>query len=469
MSAARKIGFKDILIEKTKNWSLPMKVNRGTALRSTLVMLLSFLLCMCAPAASQENAPLVQKVKKIQTEIEEIRGQKFKRPIAVQNQSLADFGRYIDAQMSKQYPDEYLKNYGKVVKILGLYRGPEIEDYRELAKMVVQSQAAAYYDPPSNTFYVVMQNLPEMMLHTVFAHELYHGFQDQHFNLDGYYVSQGRGKLNDDELLARQAVVEGEATYVMMLWSLKQMFGQLPDAAMLDMSIKMQANMSIAQLLEMVKSGAGLQAAQGDMQQAVQAMDDIPPFMLETMLGAYLKGLRFVYAIQKHGWQKVAELYTTPPVSSEQILHPEKWLSGEIPVRIVWPHLADAPLFKTWHVLEQNTLGELQWRIIFAEHEMRDAGMQAAAGWQGDRYAVLQHNQDGQKHLLLMATAWDSDADAVEFKKAYEKLLKVKYPRGERKALLEQDEQNVYIVESDGPEELRQYVQFMRAAQPANR
>ena len=86
-----------------------------------------------------------------------------------------------------------------------------------MTKAVMQSQVAAYYDPESDAFYVVTQDLSEQMLGGLYAHELYHGLQDQHYNLDEYILSQTGGKLNDDELLARQAVVEGEATYIMTL------------------------------------------------------------------------------------------------------------------------------------------------------------------------------------------------------------------------------------------------------------
>jgi len=407
---------------------------------------------------------LQQEVQEIQKELENIRGEKFKHPIMVKKQSLADFGKYIDKQMSEQYPEIYLKNYGRIVKKLGLYTGPEITNYKELAKMVVQSQAAAYYDPATKTFYVVMQNLPDIMQKTVYAHELYHGFQDQYFDLKQYYLSQTKGKLNDDELLARQAVVEGEATYIMTLWSLKHMMGQIPDASFLDMSIKMQANLDVKQLLNMVKSGAVPQLQKGDMENAVKAMDNIPPFILETMVGAYLKGLNFINDIHKNGWAKVAELYRIPPASSEQILHPSKWLQHENPARIHWQNFRKNKLFAGWTLLEKNTVGEFQWRIIFSEFKMQDDGLHAAAGWNGDRFAVLQNKHNPEDLLLLLYTTWDSEKDAQEFTQAYKQLLKLKYPEHDETSIVKKTNKDVFIVEGGKPSDSQQYLRFIQHA-----
>ncbi len=410
---------------------------------------------------SQTSDPIKAKIVTIQKQIEEIRGLKFKKPVKVQNQSLDDFGKYLDRVLEKQMPEKLAKNYGKIVTKLGLYRGPEITDVRELAKMVMQSQAAAYYDPGTETFYVVMPNLPEGMLTSVYAHELYHGLQDQYFDLEKYVLSQFEDRLNDDELLARQATVEGEATYIMTLWSMKSMFGAVPDTAMLEMAINMQAQLDIRTMINMLKSGAIPEASEGDIHQAVKAIDEIPSFLLETLVGAYLKGMAFVFQIQKHGWQKVQSLYAQPPVSSEQILHPQKWLNNERPYRLKWATFSDQPIFAGWDLLEANAIGELQWRIIFAVHDLASDGIMAAAGWNGDTFAVLEH-QTTKELLLLIYTCWDSKTEAEEFYTLYQKLLKSKYPEEQFQHVL-LTENEVLIVEGGSEEQLEATLSFMKS------
>jgi hypothetical protein len=409
---------------------------------------------------SQTSDQIKAKIDTIQKQIEEIRGLKFKKPVKVQNQSLADFGKYLDHALERQMPEKLAKNYGKIVAKLGLYRGPEIGDVRVLAKMVMQTQAAAYYDPATETFYIVMHNLPEGMLASVYAHELYHGLQDQYFDLEKYVLSQSENHLNDDELLARQATVEGEATYIMTLWSMKTMLGAVPDTAMLEMAINMQAQLDIRTMLNMLKSGVIPGASKSDIHQAVNAIDEIPPFLLETLVGAYLKGMAFVFQIQKHGWEKVQSLYSQPPVSSEQILHPQKWLANEKPYRLQWAAFSEQPIFAGWDLLETNTIGELQWRIIFAAHDLASEGIGAAAGWNGDTFTVLE-NQITKELLLLLYTCWDSKTDAEEFYTLYQKLLKIKYP-DESFYNLQIIENEVLIVEGGGKGQLEVFLSFMK-------
>ncbi|MFQ5650408.1 MAG: hypothetical protein ACE5IY_10745 [bacterium] len=390
--------------------------------------MLSFGLSILPPATSALRAQAgaeEMRIARIQSGLEDIRGSKFKHPIKVATQSREAFGQYIEQALERQIPAGLLENYDKVVRKLGLYRGPEIEDFRTLARLVVQSQAAAYYDPEKETFFVVMQELPDQMLNVVYAHELYHGLQDQNFDLETYLVSPPES-LNDDELLARQSVVEGEATYVSQLWAMKNLFGTVPDRSALQIAIRMQAQMGVAELLQMVKSGAPSMVDSDQLQDALHSLDDIPGFMLETMLGPYFKGMGFVFEIHALGWEKVEALYGTPPMSTEQILHPEKWLSNEIPMRLSWPGFEKESLFVGWNLLEANTLGELRWRIIFAEHDLVSLATSAAAGWNGDSYAVLEQAQTGEL-LLLIASSWDSEKEATEFAQAYEQLLSFKY------------------------------------------
>ena len=93
------------------------------------------------------------------------------------------------------------------------------------------------------------------MLGEFYPHELCHGLQDQYFNLDKYILSQSGGELNDDEVLARQAVVEGGATYIMTLWSMQKMLGMVPDREILKMSIYLQEQMNTEMMIAMLKSG----------------------------------------------------------------------------------------------------------------------------------------------------------------------------------------------------------------------
>lgn len=410
------------------------------------------LLCLAAalPAAAVETAltadPAVE-VREIMELISRVREKDFTGPIAAADQSLEDFEAYLDRTLAEQTPPDLAAHFETVVRTVGLYRGESLGDFQAMTKMVMMSQAAAYYDPESATFYVVMDDLNDALRRPIYAHELTHGLQDQHHDLNAFLLHQA-GVMNDDELLARQSVVEGEATYVMTIASVVDMMGVTPTREMLGIGIQMQAAMDAKQMTAMLDGSPVLEEMGEDMAAAAAAMDDIPAFLMETLMGSYLKGQAFVHAVQADGWEAVDRLYAAPPVSSEQILHPEKYAAGETPVRFDLAEL-DPSLTAGWTLLHANTLGELQWRIVFDEHGLADVAEVAAAGWDGDAYGVFQ--DDAGATLLLLATHWDTEADAADFEAAYQGVIDAKGGHGAVSRLVRRDGRWVGVVEGGSP------------------
>ena len=396
--------------------------------------------------AQQSNAQA--RADQISEEVAQLRGLPFRQPITVKNQSIEGFSRYLDAELKKQLPQKRARYFGKIVQKLGLYRGPEIKDIAEMIKTVMTSQTGAYYDPATKTFYVLMSQNNAMELGTIFSHELYHGLQDQYWDLDAYLLSQAAGALNDDQLMARQAVVEGEATYLMTLWTMQDMLGFTPDHSMIAMALKLQAQMDVEMLQEMMMSQAVADSVSEDVRKAILKMKEFPAFMIESLLGVYMKGAAFIAEVITQGgsWEKVEELFTNPPSSTEQILYPEKWLAGENPYTLSWPDFESEAALVDWEEIDSNVIGEIQWRIIFAEHQMKARGITASAGWDGDSYTVFKHRETDD-WLLFVYTCWDSPKDAAEFAEAYKALLKIKYQTENEPTKLVVEGSDVFIVE----------------------
>jgi len=315
------------------------------------------------------------------------------------------------------------------------------------------SQAAAYYDPAEKRIYILSGTGDELELGLIYAHELYHGMQDQYFDLEAY-LPQG-SKLDGDQLLARQAVVEGEATYIHTLWAVRKMMNSMPSRELIAPAIRMQADLTIDQLRGMVGESA---------QEAMAQIDDIPPFILETLLGNYLKGAAFIFAVQEQGWPAVETLFKAyPPQSTEQILHPEKWLAHEGPATIVWPDFARVPALRDWQLLDDDVVGEIQWRIIFNAQGLQGEAEAAAAGWDGDRYAVFKR-KGSDETLLLLRTSWDSEAEATQFVTAYRRALAVKYEGASDPVRVEQQGADVFIVEGGRKADLDALIKVVHQA-----
>ena len=428
------------------------------------VAIAAALLASAASIAQQPTADAQRTADAIAAEVAGIRGLPL-RAVPVETQSPERFGEYVRGRIDEAVPPSLSGHYDAIVRTLGLYRGPRIDDFPTLMSSVMASQAGAYYDPKAKRFYMLMTRMPELMQGVLYSHELYHALQDQHFDLTRYLeFDRSPRSLDSDQMLARQAVVEGEATYVMTLWTLQRTMGAIPPREMLAQVIGLQSSMSLEQMRAMIEQPQVAEQVGEDLRDAMKAAQSIPPFLLDEMIGAYMKGMGFVFAIQGRGWPEVEKLYASRPVrSTEQILHPEKWTAGDDPVAFDWPDLASVPELAAWELLDSDVLGEFRWRTVFRENGAADVAEAAAAGWDGDRYAVFKR-KGSDAMLLLWRTAWDTPADAAEFAAAYRRVLASKYEGKAPPARVVQEGADVLIVEGGTAAGLDALVSVVRKA-----
>jgi hypothetical protein len=420
-------------------------------------------------AATPPAADPQTTADKIAKEIEQIRGLSFKQPVRVETQSAAGFGEYVSRELDEVVPESVRKHYGLIVRTLGLYRGPPIEDFSSMMNTVMSSQIGAYYDPEKKSFFVVMTGMPEMMQGVMYSHELYHALQDQYFDLARYMEmgpKGGTGIYNADTQLARSAVVEGEATYIMSLWMMQRVSHKTPTRDVMARIVAMQANMSMDQLREMLKQAKVAEAVGADLKAAVDSAVEIPSFIMDSMLAVYLKGLGFVFAVHEQGWSAVETLYDEYPAqSTEQILHPEKWLAHEAPVTFAWPKFEKIAALRDWELLDDDVLGEFQWRTVFKEQGLKAEAESAAAGWGGDRYAVFKR-KDSNATLLLLRTSWDSEKEAGEFADAYRRVQAFKYADAPVPVRVAQKGVDVFIVEGGDESQIDSLLKVVKKVKP---
>ena len=97
------------------------------------------------------------------------------------------------------------------------------------------------------------------------------------------------------------------------------------------------------------------------------------------------------------------------------MLHPDKLAAREAPVPVAFPDDLAERLGGGWTVSLQDTFGELLLEVVLRDGGAAGSG-DAAAGWGGDRVALLE-GPDGETAVVI-DTAWDSEADAAEFEAA---------------------------------------------------
>jgi hypothetical protein len=145
------------------------------------------------------------------------------------------------------------------------------------------------------------------------------------------------------------------------------------------------------------------------------SLDKAPLAVREVMLFPYRDGFAFVAALRRHKpWRAVDAAFKRPPRSTEQILHPEKYLHDEKPVPVT---AATLPSLPDYAIAHQTVWGELGFELFLRAHGISDdVAAAAASGWGGDRAIVLAKAGDSRPaHAVgLIRLAWDTEIDAME-------------------------------------------------------
>ena len=367
------------------------------------------------PETRQKRAEAaLGRVAAIEPEVARLRRLAFERRVPTRYQKPEEFRAFVRREIARELPPARSRDLSAALAHLGFLATPI--DLAEVEEHAMTTQAGAYYDPEAKAFFVVMVPDSDLMLDTMSAHELTHALQDQHFDLARYLPSgEAAAGLDDDAATARRFVVEGDATFVMLLYAMHSLIGDAispPVLAGLRDQIKTLAGQDLAALEAQVRQQSSLfRGMDGEIQKSIDAMDSIPPAVLVPLLDSYMKGALVALTAYEHGgWVGVDALYRDPPTSTEQVLHPEtKLFPRERPHRITLPRTPDREI-------AGNVLGELQWKIYFDLWKSPRAA-EAAAGWAGDRYSVTRR-RDGRL-VARIATLWDTAGDAREFADAY--------------------------------------------------
>ena len=129
-----------------------------------------------------------------------------------------------------------------------------------------------------------------------------------------------------------------------------------------------------------------------------------------------------VFALGRHLEGKLDATYRKPPVSTEQVLHPEKYAADEKPIAID-PAPVDAFLSgKGYAPIYKTTFGELGVALVLETHYPREDLTSVSEGWGGDLFAV--YEKEGAPPLVVWLTEWDGVEDAVEFQAQAFRLMK---------------------------------------------
>jgi hypothetical protein len=262
----------------------------------------------------------------------------------------------------------------------------------------VRAQAVAgVYVPEQEQLYVVTgRPQSDADDQALLAYAYAHTLQDQHFDLEGMDARAA----TTDAALAVQALVAGDAVLMAALYR----YESLPEA-------DWERLADLASDADRPGYGAEL---------------DHNEVWIRVRRFPYWQGREFVNEVfRAGGWDAVNRAYTNPPRSTEQVLHPERFLEEQDgPTSVVVPDVR-AVLGEGWDVLVEDTLGEFTVGLYLDTELPAERAWQAAAGWDGDTFVVWEHG-DGRR-LLVWRTIWDGNAEAVEFEQALVEFVVQRY------------------------------------------
>jgi hypothetical protein len=347
----------------------------------------------CAPQAKPAREPgdlLTQRPESFVTRVARLRELAERKPTPVLFDDEAAFHRVADTKAEREAIQPTPIDLPAVQLSLGLIFAAKGAAPAQSFGSLHRSQMIAFYDEFTHQVHVREKARKDADLPFVVAHELGHSLQFQHFR-----VPEVANVIDEDARLARLSLIEGDAMLVMAAFAADE------------------NHVPLSRVLVRLAQGAlaaSLQGYKAALEQSPE-LKSAAPFQRERLVFPYQAGASFVAQMHRAGgFALVNRLYEVPPANTEQILHPEKYLAGELAVPVRAPATPSG-----FQSLRSGHVGELLLRAMLEVCNERPQAHQAAAGWGGDAFTVVgRANQGG----LLLVTTWDTETDAQEFERA---------------------------------------------------
>jgi PGF-CTERM protein len=362
------------------------------------------------------QAELNATVARAMARVEVIRGLEFNETVPVEIISRSAFA---NSSGNRSYSEAF-RSFDNT-KFEALFLIGEDEGSLDVQESNRGATVGGYYSPAADSIVLVTDNETTLQVDELtLGHELIHALQDQKFDL-GNFSSQTRDGAN-----ANSGLIEGDANYVQYRYQQRCGEGGSWNGSCLSP--------------EASGGGGGGPPNMGVYFLNYQPYSDGPAFIAEQK--------------REGGWDAVNELYDAPPQSAEQVIHPERY--GTDPptdVELADEHGENWERIRPESRLDYAEVGQAgvasmfvypwyagdrprgysviqnpnqQWLNLTDSGEVSrfdplNYGFDAAAGWDGDRMHFYQN--DAGEGGYVWRLVWDSDAEAIEFRDAYEELL----------------------------------------------
>ena len=367
-------------------------------IRRTLFLLLavSFLL---REAASAETHPdtAFSAIDKIVKTLSSITGWDEKHPVPYGRMTQAQLRKFLAHRIKTTLKPKEIYADELSLKLFGLV--PADFDLRKSTVDLLTEQAAAFYDYQEKKLFMLNSasfSSEEMTL----AHELSHALADQHFDLSKFIEDANE---NDDENLAHTAVVEGQASWLMLAYQMRQQGVDSPPTP---------------EMLATIEESAESSAA------GYPVLQHSPLYIQQSLMFPYTAGIKFFDAVyKKMGKQAFGAVFTDPPKDSAQVIHPERYFHHDNPSR---PELPRVQLTKEGKEIGTGSVGEFDHQMLLWQFLGKEDALDLAPHVRGGTFRIV---ETGKKKtpVLEYISEWDTPQNAARYFKAYQTIQHKKW------------------------------------------
>lgn len=353
---------------------------------------------------SEFSDDLLAAIEQVESEVFQIRGLQSTESVDLILISEEELEEIVVNDLFSDYSDEEVHQDVLILSALGLL--PDDFDLKQFYYDLYSEQIAGFYDSELKEMYVVQDSDFGGNEKLTFAHEYTHALQDQVYGLEEGLGLTDEGWEEDSERCAAiQALIEGDATLTEYIW--------------LQYFATEEEYQDYLDAIEDYES---------------PILDSAPPYMEEDLYFPYIYGLDFVLGLyEQGGYDAVDEAYINVPVSTEQILHPERY-PDDIPVSVELPDLTET-LGGDWTLVEENVMGEWYTYLILSKSYYEEIQLpeelasEATEGWGGDAYAFYL-DEETDEVVFILDMVWDTTEDADEFSEAFIKYADLRWVSG---------------------------------------
>jgi len=367
------------------------------------IKVLFFALLLAVAATAQSGVDTGQareifgEIGGILQDLHEITGFRIRHRVPAEIITRDKVKEFLEQRLKEATSPEEIRVEELALKKFGLV--PEDFDLAKNTVDLLTEQAAAFYDFHRKRL-CITDWTPSATREPALVHELGHALADQNVNLEKF-IKQGR--KSDDGSLARLAVMEGQASWLMTEYLARKAGQSLATSPAL-----------LEGMARTIESGAS----------QFPVFEKEPLYLRQTLVFPYSQGLLFQNAVYQRMKQKAfEEVFRRPPTSTQQILHPDTYFSGLAPTRPALPQLTDARGYKR---IAEGTVGELDHAVLLEQYATREQSKAVSPHWRGGAYALVERRSP-DRVVLLYAVDWDDAASAGTYFRLYRKVLGKKW------------------------------------------